>query len=1414
MSAIRKHPIQLTLLVLLVIVCGLALALRFNVKAQEGSGPAWADADVGAVATPGSAQGDGNGGYALTSGQSDIGGTADTFNYLYQSLGTNGQIVALVGAMQGGGSWAKAGVMIRETLDPGAREAIVDVTPGNGVYFQWRPTADGKALRSPGSSNAAPCWVKLVRSCDWVGGYESEDGTNWSLVDWQVISNLADQVYVGMAVCSGGTQAAAASALFDQVNVSLADPLAILNPVIGTGNGLMGSYYPNRHLFGKVAMTRLDGPIEFDWSGLDRLKRLYDAGQTNWAAVASAGKTAIGMPRIDQFSVRWMGEVQAQFTEPYTIYVNSDDGIRVWLNEQLIIDDWTCHAATEKTAIANLTAGQRYLLRVEYFHNHGNARVKLSWSSPSTRKQVIPQSQLYSQPTMDSNGLPIYWEEHYFGQTNVDPNADPDNDGQSNLKEYQQHTDPTSPLKWGLPNEWTHGDIEGFGGNSHGETYYSNGVFTVTSSGHDIWTHHDDFHYAFQAIGTNGEIVARILGIAGEGAYAKAGVMLRENLDDNARDVMLMITWTNGLFAEGRLWPDDVTRETRGLVGQNFPLWLKIARSGDWVGSYASTDGTNWTLVDWQTLSKLSDQVFVGMAVTTRNPSANRSPCTAQFDNVSVGSAPAADIMNMVTGTGNGLEGGYQNSSLLYLPALTNRVDLQLQFDWSHNPPMSLLNPDSYGVCWQGEVQAQLSEPYTFSIQTRREDWVRVWVNEKLVINQWRTLHTDGDFKGTTVNLVAGQHYLIRVEMYNNNGHGRAILNWSSPSTPERVIPEDQLYSQPQMDPDGSGLPVIWEQIYFGHTGVDPNDDPDHDGLSNLQEWQYHTDPTNSDTDGDGLPDAWEIGHGLDPQYPDADLDYDNSGLSNLQDYELGLNPLNVDVNDDGLPDWFEEEYLGTGPSLVCTNQISVALSVNGALATNYLGNWQVDGTDIYCLDRRGGVDFNLPVAKADKYVLNLIGTQNQNNSFETSFSLLLGIDSQTMEHYTLNAGYGTNGAVELVLPYLQAGPHVFHVFWDGYASYSSLRIKQVKLLAVSGATNHAGIKEWAAQMIADQSGMDNTNPIVASYSSPVCLEGRDPFPMMMTMTNGQANVLSPVATSDGHWYVNMPLSANAKTVFRAAFQNGALTQNQNVEWVPVNLLSVTNLTIRKGDSLLFNAMPGGGTPGQVQVQIGSSILTGTTASPVAYQFKTPGEYAVSGTYTSASAQSQSGSITVDVVEQKLPRVEPCAWVGMERMVVLTNLAPEAVLQADSRLTCYVSGTNANGGVQLTLGIDANEPRTILARLGSNGPVLDSTQVQGFDVWSGDQAYTKVIQVFPDGSQLVEMLVISSPVETNVVFVLQPIVSGVMFDDGTTLKTLASTNFDALDQCPVRFIRPASATTSVCNSIQVFQGKRQIGYRK
>jgi hypothetical protein len=96
------------------------------------------------------------------------------------------------------------------------------------------------------------------------------------------------------------------------------------------------------------------------------------------------------------FSAAWDGILEAQFDEPYTLHLVSDDGARLWLSEQKAIDAWYDHAAVEAAARVNLQAGRYYQVRVEYYQRTGEAVAKLLWSSPSTPKQPIPQTQLYS----------------------------------------------------------------------------------------------------------------------------------------------------------------------------------------------------------------------------------------------------------------------------------------------------------------------------------------------------------------------------------------------------------------------------------------------------------------------------------------------------------------------------------------------------------------------------------------------------------------------------------------------------------------------------------------------------------------------------------------------------------------------------------------------------------------------------------------------------------------------------------------------------------------------------------------------------------------------------------------------------------------------------------------------------------
>ncbi|MDP1581223.1 MAG: hypothetical protein Q8M02_13190 [Candidatus Didemnitutus sp.] len=125
-----------------------------------------------------------------------------------------------------------------------------------------------------------------------------------------------------------------------------------------------------------------------------------------------------------------------------------------------------------------------------------------------------------------------------------------------------------------------------------------------------------------------------------------------------------------------------------------------------------------------------------------------------------------------------------------------------------------------------------------------------------------------------------------------------------------RVVEYDPTDISSMADTDNDGLPDLWEQAFFGDLSANASDDGDEDGLTNVQEFAFGTDPTNPDTDGDRLPDGFEVGLGLDPltAYP-ADLDADGDGASDVEEYLAGTDLHNPDTDGDGFTDGVEIGY-------------------------------------------------------------------------------------------------------------------------------------------------------------------------------------------------------------------------------------------------------------------------------------------------------------------------------------------------------------------------------------------------------------------------------------------------------------------------------------------------------------------------
>ncbi|MBC7629037.1 PA14 domain-containing protein [Ferruginibacter sp.] len=146
---------------------------------------------------------------------------------------------------------------------------------------------------------------------------------------------------------------------------------------IGNGTGLKAEYFSNTAVaadFPAIAtLTQTEPAINFNWSG----------GSPN--AIISN----------NLFKARFTGNIKTTDAGTYTFYVTADDGIRLWVNNQLLVDKWIDQGATEYQATVHLAACTAYPIRIEYYQNQGDAVCKLEWSGPVTDRHVVPSAQLF-----------------------------------------------------------------------------------------------------------------------------------------------------------------------------------------------------------------------------------------------------------------------------------------------------------------------------------------------------------------------------------------------------------------------------------------------------------------------------------------------------------------------------------------------------------------------------------------------------------------------------------------------------------------------------------------------------------------------------------------------------------------------------------------------------------------------------------------------------------------------------------------------------------------------------------------------------------------------------------------------------------------------------------------------------------
>jgi outer membrane protein assembly factor BamB len=173
----------------------------------------WSCADIGSPHVPG-AESLSSGVWTVLGGGADIWGTADQLHFTSQALSGDGSISAQVFSQSLSDPWAKAGVMLRAGVDPGAPFYFLAVTPQNGVILEERATQGGSAQQLELESGVAPIYLRVMRVGNSFSAFTSPDGTNWTLVvgSTTAIDGLAGPIQAGMAVTShNDTQASQVS---------------------------------------------------------------------------------------------------------------------------------------------------------------------------------------------------------------------------------------------------------------------------------------------------------------------------------------------------------------------------------------------------------------------------------------------------------------------------------------------------------------------------------------------------------------------------------------------------------------------------------------------------------------------------------------------------------------------------------------------------------------------------------------------------------------------------------------------------------------------------------------------------------------------------------------------------------------------------------------------------------------------------------------------------------------------------------------------------------------------------------------------------------------------------------------------------------------------------------------------------
>jgi hypothetical protein len=258
----------------------------------------------------------------------------------------------------------------------------------------WSFTIPPKKAYEPVPSDGSRFVESENPTLEWTPGFGAMLHTVYFGDDYNTIANAAGGVSQGLTNFSPGPLESEKTYYwrideFEAGSIHTGDVWSFTTAKVG--GGLRAEYYhwsgdfPPLEPFQVFVTTEIVPEINWNWG---------DPGSPH------------ALVNVDDFACRFTGEVEAEFTETYTFCVMTDDGQRLWVDGQPIIDMWVQQGMVEHRGTIDLVAGQRYSIELWMYEHGGGAGCELRWLSPSTPKQIVPQAAL-SPPVRATGPSPV-----------------------------------------------------------------------------------------------------------------------------------------------------------------------------------------------------------------------------------------------------------------------------------------------------------------------------------------------------------------------------------------------------------------------------------------------------------------------------------------------------------------------------------------------------------------------------------------------------------------------------------------------------------------------------------------------------------------------------------------------------------------------------------------------------------------------------------------------------------------------------------------------------------------------------------------------------------------------------------------------------------------------------------------------